>query len=114
MPSVFHSINPGFSSKLSVIDLGEPPSTLTTASRELLAKKSLSPIAEEKTICLPSSDHAKLPIAVSDLVSCCASPPSGLIRKIWFLSSTRLLRKASHCPSGDQRGLVEDLSPRVS
>src|SRR6267154_1640985 len=63
---------------------------------------------------LPSSDQAKLLIAVSDLVSCCASPPAGSIRKIWFLSSWRLLRNASHCPSGDQCGAVEDFSPRVS
>src|SRR6188474_2368368 len=61
-----------------------------------------------------SSDHAKLLMAVSDLVSCIASPPSGLITKIWFLSSMRLLVKASHSPFGDQRGLVDDLSPRVS
>ena len=43
-----------------------------------------------------------------------ASPPIGLIAKIWFLSSMRLLRNASHLPSGDQRGLVDDLSPRVN
>src|ERR1044072_8474678 len=62
----------------------------------------------------PSSDQAKLLIAVSDLVSCSASPPAGLIAKIWFLSSTRLLVNANHSPSGDQRGLPEDFSPRVS
>jgi hypothetical protein len=34
--------------------------------------------------------------------------------KIWFLFSTRSEVKASHCESGDQRGLPDDFSPRVS
>src|SRR5438874_13826608 len=34
----FHSSKPGFSSKESVIDFGVPPSMLTIARRELLAK----------------------------------------------------------------------------
>ena len=65
-------------------------------------------------IVLPSGDQAKADTAVSAFVSGTASPPSGRMAKIWFLSPTRLERNASHCPSGDQRGLPEDFSPRVS
>jgi len=43
-----------------VIERGGPPSTPTTASRELLAKNSFSPIAEEKTICFPSGEKRGL------------------------------------------------------
>src|SRR5678815_84235 len=57
IPFAFHSNNPAFSSKSSVIDLGVPPSTKTTASRVLVAKVGNLPIEVEKTNCFPSGDH---------------------------------------------------------
>src|SRR5215469_18207466 len=45
-------------------------------------------------------------------VSLTGSPPERDMRKIWSLSS-RSERKASHLPSGDQRGLVSDLAELV-
>lgn len=63
---------------------------------------------------LPSRDHAKFEIGLSDFVNCTASPPSGRIAKIWLRSAMRGLVKAIHLPSGDQRGFEAGLSPRVS
>src|SRR5689334_20830664 len=56
MPSRFHSINEGDSSKPSVIDRGVPPSAETMAMRELWWKEGL-PIDEPKAISLPSGDQ---------------------------------------------------------
>jgi hypothetical protein len=65
-------------------------------------------------MCLPSGAQVKFDTAVSDFVSCTASPPSALMAKTWLRSPTRGLVNAIQRPSGDQRGLVEDLSPRVN
>ena len=62
----------------------------------------------------PSGDQSYPLTPVSDLVIWIASPPSGLITKIWDLSSTRLETKAIQRPSGDHDGPVADFLPRVS
>ena len=62
----------------------------------------------------PSADHSKPLTAVSLLVSCTASPPSGRIAKIWFLSPTRALVKPIHWLSGDHCAPPDDFGPRVS
>ena len=62
----------------------------------------------------PSGDQSNPLTAISDAVSCSASPPSRLIAKIWFLSSFRGLRNASHLLSGDHLNAVADFFPCVS
>ncbi len=62
----------------------------------------------------PSADHSNPVTAVSLLVSCTASPPSGRIAKIWFLSPTRALVNPIHWLSGDHCALPDDFGPRVS
>ncbi len=67
-----------------------------------------------KAIARPSGDQSNPPTPVSHLVSWTASPPSGLMTKIWDLSSARLDVNAIHAPSGDQAGPPDDFLPRVS
>ena len=62
----------------------------------------------------PSADHSKPLTAVSLFVSCTASPPSGRIAKIWFLSPIRALVKPIHRLSGDHCAPPDDFGPRVN
>jgi hypothetical protein len=62
----------------------------------------------------PSGAHANELIEAFSLVTDSASPPATRMMKMLFLSPPRCERNASHCPSADHRGLVADLSPRVS
>ena len=55
-PSAFHATKPGDSSKASVIERDAPPSTGTSARREFAWKNLGLPIADEKTIHLPSGE----------------------------------------------------------
>ncbi len=62
----------------------------------------------------PSGDHSKAVTPDSLFVKGVASPPSGRIAKIWFLSSVRALVKPIHWLSGDHCTLPADLAPRVN
>src|SRR5206468_12932957 len=69
---------------------------------------------DKNAICFPSGAHSKAPMLLLLFVKAAASPPFARITKICCSLSSRLERKASCVPSGDQRGQVSDFSEYVN
>ena len=67
-----------------------------------------------KAIDLPSGDQSNALTDPFSVVICSASPPATRMRKTCDFPPLRPERNPIQCPSGDQAGAVEDLSPRVS
>ena len=61
---------------------------------------------------VPSGDQSNAVTPPFSSVICSASPPETLMRQMLALP-LRDETKATNLPSGDQRGSLDDLSPRV-
>ena len=65
-----------------------------------------------KAMAVPSGDHSSADTPPFSSVTCSASPPDTSMRQMLALP-LRDETKAIVRPSGDQRGSLDDLSPRV-
>src|SRR5688500_18135729 len=62
---------------------------------------------------VPCGDHSKVVTPPFSFVTSSASPPATLMRQTFALPLLDVMNPI-HLPSGDHRGSVADLSPRVS